>query len=61
MYATFLIHEGHEGHEEGYRAAYSNLRDLSTLRGFGILDRRSREQRVYGLKVYNGVATLNRS
>src|SRR5437763_16435185 len=37
--AAFVIHEGHEGHEDRSRTAYSNLRDLGELRGFGIRDR----------------------
>src|SRR5437868_4187121 len=32
-YAAFLIHEGHEGHEDCYHTAYSNLGVLRVLRG----------------------------
>ena len=54
--AAFVIHEGHEGHEDRSRTAYSNLRDLGTLRGFGIRDRGSRL-----LFVHNDLASFVRT
>src|SRR5947209_19891853 len=54
--AAFVIHEGHEGHEDRSRTAYSNPRDLGELRGFGIRDQGSRL-----LFVHNDLASFVRT